>query len=107
MFEFSGLIWLGRPWGTVHERCLVGLQRRRGRHARFGLDGCVIGWFGLVWFGADDRSIGLVCQTMGMPLALGGISLGRGRGIPRNSSLPTGTQEFLGKGRGQMPEKIL
>jgi len=38
---------------------------------------------------------------------LGGISLGRGRGIPRNSSLPTGTQEFLGKGRGQMPEKFL
>jgi len=38
---------------------------------------------------------------------LGGISLGRGRGIPRNSSLPRGTQEFLGKGRGQMPEKFL
>jgi len=42
-----------------------------------------------------------------MPTSLGGISLGRGRGIPRNSSLPTGTQEFLGKERGQMPEKIL
>jgi len=41
------------------------------------------------------------------PLCLGGISLGRGRGIPRNFSLPTGTQEFLGKGRGQMPEKFL
>jgi len=38
---------------------------------------------------------------------LDGISLGRGRGIPRNSSLPIGTQEFLGKGRGQMPEKFL
>jgi len=38
---------------------------------------------------------------------LDGISLGRGRGIPRNSSLPTGTQEFLGKGRGQMPEEFL
>jgi len=39
--------------------------------------------------------------------SLDGISLGRGRGIPRNSSLPIGTQEFLGKGRGQMPEKFL
>ena len=38
---------------------------------------------------------------------LGGISLGRGRGISRNSSLPRGIQEFLGKGRGQMPEKFL
>ena len=41
------------------------------------------------------------------PCPLDGISLGRGRGIPRNSSLPIGTREFLGKGRGQMPEKIL
>jgi len=39
-------------------------------------------------------------------MALDGISLRRGRGIPRNSSLPIGTQEFLGKRKRSTAGKI-
>jgi len=41
------------------------------------------------------------------PTSLGGISCRKGRGIPRNSSFPAGTQEFLGKGRVRNTEKFL
>jgi len=54
---------------------------------------------------ARDAMVGDAVGGVAFPL--GGISSRNSRGNQGTSSLPTGTQEFTGKGRVQNPEKFL